>query len=464
MKQKHSLQNSISTNLSYGFTQDLRQSIEMLELSSIQLEMLIQQELENNPLLEISPPENESFDNDFEELDADNEILKDSLADREDFSSSKISDPQLNTRNDLYNNYVRPVNNFKEFLRNQLSEEVLKTEYNNICNFLIDILDDNGYLPEDYQDQLESIKLYKKEHLAKCLDILQEFEPRGVFARNLAECIKLQLKDHLDLVLIKILENLDLLYKDYKKLLKLCDINQESFSKYLTLIQSTNPKPAKEFNSNVDFAIPDLQLIRSGDNLYVIKNKMANSRVFFSQYHIDRINKNTISEKDKDYIQNALKNSKKFLSSLERREEIILKIGKAIINWQKDYFLYGANFFKPLKLEDIANVTNYNLSTISRAIKNKFIQTDKGCLELKFFFSNEINTLFSEETLAKNVVMEKIKSIVAEENEILSDEGLVFKLSEHNINISRRTVTKYRKLLSIESSAVRKKRKIFQGV
>lgn len=326
---------------------------------------------------------------------------------------------------------------------------------------ILELTDESGYLVESIEDIAK--KLLVNLSVAKdVLEKMQKFEPSGVFARSLSECLKIQLKDLnlLDEKFEKILDNLNLILNGgIVKLAKVVGIELSKIQDYLKIIKRLNPKPANIFKKDSsNFLYYDVLVENDNGNFIIKLNSDVLPKILINNEYSSKI-KVSKDKTEVKYLNKSLNQANQFIQALNQRAETLLKVSTQVVNMQKDFFEKGLYFFKPLLIKDIAEKVGYHESTVSRSIKNKYMKTPRGVFELKYFFSSKLGENESDE-IASKVVRKHIKDLIEKEkanNLVLSDDEISEKLKDYGINIARRTVAKYREIEKIPSSADRKR-------
>jgi RNA polymerase sigma-54 factor len=292
---------------------------------------------------------------------------------------------------------------------------------------------------------------------------MQTFEPSGVFARNLKECLIIQLKniDSYNKTNQTIIENLELLGNgNLKGLQKITGLSDENLKTEIKLIRSLNPKPGTIYDEGGNnIAYPDVIVTKNKDEWNVELNNSTLPKVCVNDSYVKEIEKLECKDSDKKYINESLNSARWLIKAIEQRNITTLKISSEIINQQKDFFEKGKKFLKPMILKDVAKKINMHESTVSRVTSEKLMMTPIGIFEMKIFFSASINSINSGESHSAESVRESLRKIISDEpcESPLSDEMLVSRLKGEGINLARRTVAKYRELLNIPASSVRRK-------
>ena len=298
--------------------------------------------------------------------------------------------------------------------------------------------------------------------IEKILKKLQMFDPPGIFARNLSECIKIQLKEkNLFNENYKfLLKNLDLIAKNkISTLSKKLNLKENEILKMIKVIKSVNPKPASVYDVNEEITIiPDIILEVNHGIFKVVINKSFIPKINFNKNYYNKIKKKKMLRREKEYLKDRYIKGKWIIAALNNRLTTLEKVTKEIINHQKKFLLIENGPLTPLNLKNIAEKTGLHISTISRATTNKFIETPRGTFELKYFFSTGIECGPNSLIISNKIIKEKIFSLIKKEdkNKRMSDEGIVFKLKSLGIKIARRTAAKYRISMKIPASAQRK--------
>ena len=449
---KNSLQLKLSQQLT--MTPQLQQAIRLLQLSTVELCQEIQNALENNPLLEVDDhyaeisvvqsPESEQIDT---SIMMENKNIPDDI-------------PLDASLDDIYTLY--------EYLMWQLNLTPFTEQDRAIAISIIQSIDESGYLTTTIEDILEDqnnpdIELAEVEAVLKRI---QHFDPVGVGARNLQECMLLQINqlmpinDDLQICKTLITHHLDLLgQKDYKSLIKKLNITQEQLKNAILLIQELQPYPGQSINTEPpDYVIPDILVKKVGKKWQIIINNDALPNLRINQSYAAMEKK--ASESDSQYIRQALQEANWLIRSIENRNDTLTKVSQFIVEHQQNFFELGEEYMKPMILADIAQAINMHESTISRVTTQKYLQCPRGVFELKYFFSNKMNAESGEETSAIAIKALIKKLIINEDSKKpLSDSKIASLLEEKGMLVARRTVAKYRESLLIPPSNQRKELK-----
>ncbi|HYD18220.1 MAG TPA: RNA polymerase factor sigma-54 [Patescibacteria group bacterium] len=486
-------------------TPQLQQAIKLLQMSNIELAEFVEAELEKNPLLERDdsmstekpgdePPaaegagdsehapqddhggdapqrEERELDTDFENVFTGGSMAEqeggydafatNSFSDVGKGGSLKFDDPDF-----AFENNMAKEATLRDYLEEQIAVDFEDNKERAIARLMLDYLDESGYFRTDTGQLAERLGT-TKERVEGILAKLQDMDPAGLFARNLSECLALQLKeqDRLDPAMQKLVENLDVLAAhDLKKLKSLCGVDDADLKEMISEIKALNPKPALEFDHFVSqTVVPDV-LMRplpksKGGGWAVELNNDTLPRVLVNKRYYTEISNSAKNKTDKEYLSEQLNTANWLIKAMDQRAETILKTASEIILQQEDFFNYGVEYLKPLVLKDIAAVIGMHESTVSRVTSNKYIGTPRGVFELKYFFSSGVSSSDGNAEFSSEAVKSRIKTYIDAEPaaKILSDDDLVDLLKKEGIDIARRTVAKYREAMKIPSSVQRRR-------
>ncbi len=476
------LKQQIKLSQSLVMTPQLQQAIKLLQLSRLELTNTVQQELVENPVLEevqedeVTPSPTETG---AEETQApEPEINPDDLQAPEPTAEELVSDldwdnymessPQTSMANNDDQRMTAEDNltlstSLADHLLWQLSLSDLNDESKQIGVTIIGNVDDNGYLVEE----LDTIAAHHEVELKEIEAVLyrvQKFDPVGVAARNLVECLLVQIellgvKDPLVQSVIE--KHLDLLQrKDYKGVAKLEGKTVEEVAVAAGVIGSLEPRPGRLFNEEDPVYItPDIYVHKVADEYHVVLNEDGMPKLRVSPAYRSVLIKGSDEPKEtRTYVREKLRSAVWLIKSIHQRQRTIVKVMQSIIRFQRDFFDNGTEHLRPLNLRDVAEDIEMHESTVSRVTTNKYAQTPHGIFELKFFFNSSIRTRDGE-SIASESVKEKIREIIRNENDRspLSDQRIAEVLRDSDIRIARRTVTKYREGMRILSSTRRRK-------
>ena len=483
---KLEIKQSVSTLL----TPQLRQAIGLLQMTNLELNEVIEQELMRNPLLEredehlasqddkppqtiddIDTPKENPFDeapiandadyqNDFDDFGSDQEGY-DSFesTDWSDYNTSKIN----RTNDDAFDYFEQRLTKEKSLY--EIIDEQISTHFTNagdkiIAKIFSEQLDRAGYFRGNINEIAQKLKI-SDERAKKVLSKLQTFEPSGIFATSLAECLKIQLKDRDELTyeLEALLDNLELLAeRKFKELAKICDCEVEDIAELTAIIKTLNPKPASDYLSEKpSYVIPDVFVKRSKSGEYRVElNQMSLPKLLINHNYYTTLKKDKKASK---YLRENLSHANFLMKAMHQRATSILRVCEEIVLRQYNFFEQGIEHLKPMTLKDIAEAIEVNESTVSRVTTGKYMSTPQGLFELKYFFSAAAGSYIGNDDTSTKVIKHKIKTLIENEDKkhILSDDKIVQMLGQEGIKIARRTVTKYRESMSIPTSAERKR-------
>ena len=460
------------------------QTIRMLELPTLEIEERVKRELEENPALEegkeISDEQDDSAMTDDEKLDSDDISLDDyrSEDDIPDYKLAELSNREERKGNDPFNN----DQSLADYLLQQLQLSELSEKDEKIGEYIIGNLDDDGYLRRDLAAIADDMAYYSGENvseqrLTELLKLIQDFDPPGIGARNLQECLLLQLKKRQKTkeatLAIKILTDCfdDFSRKHYDKILKTCNIDDEQLKAIIQEIISLNPKPGSNWDDSMTTQMnritPDFIVDSNNDVISLTLNDRGIPDLRINRQYTDMLqdysgNKANQTSDMRDavlFVKQKLEAAQGFIDAVRQRQETLRRTMEAIILMQQDFFLTGEESkLHPMILKDVAKKTGYDISTISRVSNSKYVQTNFGVYPLKFFFS-ESTTTESGQTISTRMVKEIIKEEIDGENKKkpVADEELTAILKAKGFIIARRTVAKYREQLNIPVARMRKK-------
>ncbi|OQY19982.1 MAG: RNA polymerase sigma-54 factor [Desulfobacteraceae bacterium 4572_35.1] len=463
-------------------TPQLQQAIKLLQLSRVELEEVVNQELEENPVLEDSPivedlklvdtdksPEPETAL--ASEIEKTQEVAEaDGLAQIDDWQTylqgfSQGGGHSENYSDDdhpSYENILTSQASLCTHLMWQLNMSPFDEESKQIAAAIIGNIDDDGYLVTE----LEYIAEQTGADYTRVEDVLlevQKFDPPGVAARNLSECLLLQLRnlDMGDSLAARIVGNFskELESRRYHVIAKQCRVHVEEVFKAAQLLATLDPYPGSQYaKSDVQYITPDIFVHKVGEDYVVSLNDDGLANLRISSYYSNALSGKTVDAKTNEYIHEKMRGALWLIKSIHQRQRTIEKVTKSIVKFQREFFEHGIAYLKPLVLRDVADDIEMHESTISRVTTNKYVQTPQGLLELKYFFNSGIGTTGGD-SIASESVKSRIEEIIAEENvkKPYSDQKIVNMLHDEGIDIARRTVTKYREMLGIGSSTARKR-------
>lgn len=435
-------------------TASLQASINILQMSSLEVKALATEELSKNPFLE---------DEEQSEKESEDKNLP----------TEQISSPTIHNKTSSHDpdqDFLASIEvqtTLKGYIAEQITIEITDPVERAVAFYLLDCLQPNGYAAVDTKEISTNLKC-STLLVERVLRKLQKFDPPGIFARNLQECLLLQLKtkNYKNKAAYIIIDHLELLAKgEIAKLCKLCSVQEKELFEVITDIKSLNPKPANGFFiEETLYKIPDviLNLLPNGEFLLEINPDIIPKLKANREYYTT-VKSSLRSREEKEFTRQELSAATNLIKGIENRFKTILKVAESIVEEQTDFFTRGIMFLKPLTLSRIAELTGFNESTVSRATANKYIASPSGIYELKYFFSSSLsNIIKAGSDVSSTKVKELIKQLIASEelDNILSDDEIASQLKKFNVNIARRTVAKYREALGIESSGGRKRQAV----
>lgn len=459
------------------------QLMKLLQVPTMELDQRIKQEIEENPALEEgADKEEDDFDNTDDEFDNDDDF------DLSDYLDDDSADYKTQANNSSKDDEERVIplsgeQSFQEKLTEQLHLLDLDDKQFLIADILIGNLDESGYLNRDLEAIVDDLAFSMnveatEEEVAVILSLIQELDPAGVGARNLQECLLLQIKRKQDGDIVrytakKILEDFfdEFTKKHYDKIAKKLEIEDEDLKEAIDEILRLNPKPGgsmRESAKNYQQIIPDFMLFENEGRLELSLNSRNAPELKVSKEYEAMLRsyaegaKSSKSDKDAlTFVRQKLDSAKWFIDAIKQRQQTLLLTMDAIMNYQHPYFLTGDETkLRPMILKDIADIVELDISTISRVANSKYVQTNFGIFPLKYFFSESLSTDSGEEVSTREVKKILSEAIEAEDKRNpLTDEKLMDLLNERGYNIARRTVAKYREQLNIPVARMRKELK-----
>ncbi|MCA1796926.1 MAG: RNA polymerase factor sigma-54 [Geobacteraceae bacterium] len=460
-------------------TPQLQQAIKLLQLSRVELEEVVEQELEENPLLEkgdteeVEPQSQALSKEEASETSTEAETTTEvgepeGLANIEDWQSylqgySQGGSIAEGSGDDqpAYDNTLSGTQTLYDHLLWQLQLGRYPEDEVESAGVILGNLDESGYLSfpiEELQHQFHM----PEELLLRGLEVVQQLDPPGVGARNLSECLHLQLRAQdlegslADIIVTRYSEELET--RRYNVIARQCRVTEEEIYAAAHVLSELDPYPGSMFGSgDVQYITPDVFVHKTADGYVVSLNDDGLANLGISSYYAN-ISKQGLDQKTNEYLQEKLRGAQWLLKSIYQRQKTIYRVTESIVKFQRDFFDKGINHLKPLVLRDVAEDIGMHESTISRVTTNKYLQAPQGLFELKYFFNSGIGTSTGNDVAAESV-KSRIRDIVAAENaqKPYSDQKIVKMLAEDGINIARRTVTKYREMLGIRSSTARKR-------
>ena len=466
-------------------TPQLQQAIRLLQLSSLELNLEIQGALDSNMMLELDednsielqtdtpePDETELNGLEYPEAFAYDSIPEDMPVDTawEDIYDATAYYSRSGGLTEYYGHEYQDNGdrNLQHHLISQLELITLSVTDKATAIALIDAINDDGYLTVSLEEICATLSAdldTEPEEIEAVLHLIQTFEPPGVGARDLAECLNLQLAQlepdtrWLDEARKLISRHIQLLAEhDYKALMKQMKLNREELEQVVVLIQSLHPRPGSQVHeAHTEYVVPDVQVKKSGGAWKVELNTDALPRLRINSDYAGMIRRADNSA-DNVSLKNHLQEARWFIKSLQSRSETLLRVATCIVERQRAFMEYGEEAMKPLVLHDIAGTLGLHDSTISRVTTRKYMHTPRGVFELKYFFSSHVGTEQGG-TCSSTAIRARIKKHIQAEKpgKPLSDSKITELLSRQGIQVARRTVAKYRESLSIPSSSERKR-------
>ncbi len=440
-------------------TPKLRQAIQLLQYNSLDLNDYLKHKIEENPLLEMESPlyEVEKAQELPDERERD---WKELVEEYDDISYRQPVDKNKVEYN--YEAFTTYTKTLKEYLIEQLNLTIMDDKAYLIGDYIIQNIDENGYMDAKIEEIVEETKS-SPEEVEEVLKIIQTFEPLGVGARDLKECLLIQLraKDDIDPAIIKVIDDHldDLACNRMVKLAKELNIDISKMQEICDYIRTLEPKPGRAFSDggqHVKYIVPDATIEEIEGEFVIILNDITGPRLNINSYYRNLL-KNSPDDKTKDFLSERLDSALWIIKSIEQRRQTIYKVIESILKFQSDFFKKGEKALVPLTLKEVADDIDLHESTVSRATNGKYIQTPKGVYELKFFFSSGLSALDGE--ISSTSIKLAIKQLIEEEDpkKPLSDQKISDRLKDKGYFISRRTVAKYRDELNIPSSSMRKR-------
>jgi len=498
-------------------TPQLQQAIKLLQLSNMELATFVEGELERNPLLEHDDrdepngaadeapaasakdegsevkasdsageagSESGDDDGDWVDLGTGNDSSRtddldaepqDMFPDAENFTPGAVTDSgwsgltqgpraEIDEGTNL-EAYVAEEKTLRDHLSEQLSFAFADPARRLIGQHLIDMTDEAGYLRGEL-DALAELLGAPLELVEETLCVMQGFEPCGVFARDLRECLTLQLKeqDRCDPAMAALIDNLHLLAThDLVALKRVARVSDEDLCDMIAEVKRLNPKPGLKYGSSPSQPIVPDVLVRSlpDGSFHVELNSDTLPRVLVNQSYYARVSKSPMRKEDKSYLVDCLQTANWLVKSLDQRARTILKVAQEIVRQQDAFFTYGVRHLRPLNLKTVADAISMHESTVSRVTANKYMATNRGLFELKYFFTSAIAATANGDAHSSEAVRHRIREMIDSEPaaDVLSDDKIVERLKGDGVDIARRTVAKYREALGIPSSVQRRRLK-----
>ncbi len=450
MKMSYGLQMLQTQKL--ALTPELRQAIEILQYNSIELNDHIKDEILENPLLEM-----------VEEVSIKDMDL-DAFAKR--YFSNQYYEPQdINEdRKDDFLNFIPKSDSLREHLLFQLQFTLLDEVHKKVAVYLIENIDDNGYLEYDQDFVMDRFKI-DESRIEDIVQTIQTFEPLGVGARNIRECLLIQMEyldiDESDLAYVIVKDHLDELANNrLMNIAKHLERTILEVQEAVDYIRHLEPKPGRAYSSikDIRFVKPDVTINLVEGEYQISVNEYTAPKLRISQYYKELLERQELDPKVKEYVHHKIQSALYLIKSIDQRKSTINRVVEAILAYQKDFFSKGKMYLKTMTLKDIAEVVGVHESTVSRAVSGKYMQCPSGLFELKYFFQSGVNSLYGEGISSETIKM-SIREMVEKEDpkKPLSDQQISNELNVMGIKISRRTIAKYRDEMGILGSSKRKR-------
>ncbi len=458
-------------------TPQLQMAIKLLQLSRLELMDMLRHELEENPALEeiqetsveevreeqtetlqIDPPDTKEVtieEKIHDDIDWNNYIDEYNSPGKINFESEERESPRFET-------FITRQESLADHLLWQVTMTFTTPEEKKIGSLIVGNLNKDGYLDIPFEE-LVKLSDSSPEKVEYVLSVMQTFDPIGVCARDLQECLLIQAR-HFDLddhIITKIITDYlnHLENKNYKAISKALKISVETVISYVNIIKGLEPRPGRQFSDEEPYyIIPDIYVYKMENDFVIVLNDDGMPKLHINAFYQKAIHEmGTVSNQTKEYIQDKLRSAVWLIRSIHQRQKTILKVMESIMRFQRDFFEKGITYLKPMVLRDVAQDIGMHESTISRVTTNKYVYTPQGTFELKYFFNSSINRVDGG-AIASASVQEKIKQIIENEDvkKPYSDNQIAEMLKETDINIARRTVAKYREMLGVLPSNKRK--------
>jgi RNA polymerase sigma-54 factor len=483
-------------------TPQLMQSIKLLQLTHVELERFVDEEIERNPLIDRAEPRDDAVTDQLQKqeglAEAEADWFEDqpqawtaeAMSEKLDSSLENVfpDDPGTSERlgPDLSAQWKSagggtPASGASEgfdmddmaasavTLRDHIGEQIAFAFADPadrlIARELAENLDEDGYMRADL-DEITGRLGAGPDDVAKVLSACQGFEPVGLFARDLAECLALQLaqRDRLDPAMQALLKHLDLLARrDFASLRRICGVEEDDLLDMLAEIRALDPRPGTCFAGGAtDAIVADVEVRAAGDGSWTVElNPETLPRVLVDHIYFAQVSSRTKNQSEKDFLAECLQNANWLTRSLDQRAKTILKVASEIVRQQDAFLAHGVRHLRPLNLRTVADAIGMHESTVSRVTANKYMLTPRGVFELRYFFTASIAASGGGEAHSSEAVRDRIREMIDGEKpaDVLSDDAIVDMLRKSGVDIARRTVAKYRENMSIPSSVQRRREK-----
>jgi RNA polymerase sigma-54 factor len=459
-------------------TPSLQQAIKLLQLSKLELQEVLNQELLENPLLEETSEEVKTEEPEAPEqkTETEDEAPKPDTAEKDSFDEIDYDayfqdyieygyNPRMNEEHEEFpieNTLTRPPN-LADHLTWQLGMSDAAPAVKDIANFIIGNIDEDGYLRAS-NEEIHHAGRWSEEDVAAALKLLQSFDPIGVAARDLRECLLLQL-DYLEvdneLVHQIVHDHWDMfMNRHFVQLAKTLAIDMKSLEAVVEVIRHLDPKPGRKYNNErAIYVEPDVYVQKVGDEYVIILNEDGMPKLRINGSYRQLLHQTGTKQDGEtvNYIKEKIRSAVWLIKSLDQRQRTIYKVAESIVKHQREFLEKGIDFLRPLVLRDVADDIQMHESTVSRVVSNKYVHTPRGLFLMKYFFHSGIDSEYGED-ISSLSVKRKIQMFIQGEDprKPLSDSKIMKILNDEGINIARRTVAKYRDELNIPSSTDRK--------
>ncbi|HDK7166936.1 TPA: RNA polymerase factor sigma-54 [Clostridium botulinum] len=438
-------------------TQQMQLSIKLLQMSTYELQQYVEKEVQENPVLDSQNIHKE--DKDIEDINY-KKLIKHLEGNGNEYGSYS----NYNKEETSPFNFISNEKSLKEYLQEQIIELNENKYIKSICIYIIENIDDKGYLSVNDEEISEELKV-PLDSIKKAIDIVQSLEPDGIGARNLKECLKIQLKKKSinNSKICEIIDNyLPLVAENrYNVISKKLGISIKKAQEYGDVIKTLQPKPSRGFytGDEVKYIVPDAYIKKIDNEYYIIMNEELLPKLTVNNLYKEIVLNDT-DENAVEFVKEKLNSAIFLIKSIENRKSTIYRVLEKILEIQKDYFDFGIEFLKPMTLREIADSLGMHESTISRAIRDKYINTNRGTILIKDLFTTGITANNSTgEDISVEFIKKEIKELIDREDKKkpISDQIICNILNNKGMQISRRTVAKYREELGIQSSKCRKR-------
>lgn len=443
-------------------TQQMQLSIKLLQMSTYDLREYIEKEFSENPVLEAQYEENKEIVNEQDRLDY-KELVK--YLESDNYGSQSYGEYDQEGISPF--TFISKPESLTDYLESQILELPISEYMRSVCSYMVECLDNKGYL-DIKKEELMSELGCSEETFNRALIVLHNLEPAGIGARDIKECLKIQLerKGQYDEIVKNIIESHldDLADNKYQVIAKALGITPKKAQDYGDLIKKLEPKPSRGFytGDEVSFIIPDAEIRKIDGEFFIIMNDGVLPMLSVNPLYASILKDSSNDKEATEYVKEKMNKAMFLIKSIEQRKSTLYKVLEKILEKQKEYFEKGEKYLKSMTLKEIAEQLEMHESTISRAIRDKYILTSMGTIKIKDLFVNSISnkeTKNGEEDVTVINIKKALEEVINEENKTkpLSDQAISEILNEKGMAISRRTVAKYREELGIKSSSKRKR-------